>query len=141
MTEDTNNAGRSQAKRQRLELALLNGIAQLHVDARRPGVDVPPQFAEEQHLVLNFSHRFDPADLAISAWGVRQTLSFGGSRDEVAIPWDAIYGVASLASREFWMFPDDMPQSLTSSSAEATASTQEKSKPTGGRRGHLRLVK
>ena len=155
-------------KKDRVLEALEQGMTQLHLDARRPGVLVPEQFRQEHHLVLNVSYRFDPPDLSVSEWGVRQTLSFGGSRFTVGVPWSSLYAVASLTTREFWMFPDDMPQELADSATEKaklppSLDSEEKSSravlrevvmekradgeegppeaPTAPRRGHLRVVK
>jgi stringent starvation protein B len=105
-------------KKQRLLTALEKGMAQLHLDARRPGVLVPEQLKKEHHLVLNVSYRFDPPDLTVSDWGVRETLSFSGSRFTVGVPWSALYAVASHVSREFWMYPDDMPPELAIAASE-----------------------
>lgn len=155
-------------KKDRVLEALEQGMTQLHLDARRPGVLVPERFRQEHHLVLNVSYRFDPPDLSVSEWGVRQTLSFGGSRFTVGVPWSSLYAVASLTTREFWMFPDDMPQELADSATEKaklppSLDSEEKSSravlrevvmekradgeegppeaPTAPRRGHLRVVK
>lgn len=105
-------------KKDRVLEALEQGMTQIHLDARRPGVLVPEKFRGDHHLVLNISYRFDPPDLSVSEWGVRQTLSFGGSRFTVAVPWSALYAVASLSTREFWMFPDDLPQELAEAATE-----------------------
>lgn len=105
-------------KKDRVLEALEQGMTQLHLDARRPGVLVPEKFRADHHLVLNISYRFDPPDLSVSEWGVRQTLSFGGSRFTVAVPWSALYAVASLSTKEFWMFPDDLPQELAEAATE-----------------------
>lgn len=156
-------------KKDRVLEALEQGMTQLHLDARRPGVLVPEKFRTEHHLVLNVSYRFDPPDLSVSEWGVRQTLSFGGSRFTVAVPWSSLYAVASLATREFWMFPDDLPKELAEAATEKAKlppefEADEKSSaravlrevvlekradgtegpqdpPTAPRRGHLRVVK
>jgi stringent starvation protein B len=144
---------------------LEKGMTQIHLDARRPGVLVPEKFKGDHHLVLNVSYRFDPPDLAVSEWGVRQTLSFGGSRFTIAVPWSALYAVASLTTREFFMFPDDMPAELADSATEkatlppspepdekkARAVLREviiergegdqPEQPTAPKRGHLRVVK
>ena len=156
-------------KKDRVLEALEQGMTQLHLDARRPGVLVPEKFRTEHHLVLNVSYRFDPPDLSVSEWGVRQTLSFGGSRFTVAVPWSSLYAVASLATRAFWMFPDDLPQELAEAATEKAKlppefEADEKSSaravlrevvlekradgaegpqdpPTAPRRGHLRVVK
>jgi stringent starvation protein B len=105
-------------KKDRVLEALEQGMTQIHLDARRPGVLVPEKFRKDHHLVLNVSYRFDPPDLSVSEWGVRQTLSFGGSRFTVAVPWSALYAVASLATREFWMFAEDLPQELAEAATE-----------------------
>lgn len=96
-------------KKQRLVDALENGMAMIHLDARRPGVLVPVALRNEAHLRLNLSYRFDPPDLAIGEWGVRCSLSFSGSRFTVAVPWNALFAITSHMSKEFWMYPDDMP--------------------------------
>lgn len=105
-------------KKARTLECLEKGMTQLHLDARRPGVLVPEKFRHEHHLVLNFSYRFDPPDLTVSDWGVRQTLSFGGSRFTVAVPWSALFALASLVTRDFWMYPDEMPEELASAATE-----------------------
>lgn len=156
-------------KKDRVLEALEQGMTQIHLDARRPGVLVPEKFRVEHHLVLNISYRFDPPDLSVSEWGVRQTLSFGGSRFTVAVPWSALYAVASLATREFWMFAEDLPQELAEAATEkaklpplldpdsekATRAVLREvvlekkpdddegppEPPTAPRRGHLRVVK
>jgi len=109
---------RTDEKKQRLLGALEKGMAQLHLDARRPGVLVPEKFRGEHHLVLNVSYRFDPPDLTISEWGIRETLSFAGSRFTVGVPWSALYAIASHVTREFWMYPDDMPEELAAAATE-----------------------
>lgn len=156
-------------KKDRLLAALDKGMTQVHLDARRPGVLVPEQFRANHHLVLNLSYRFDPPDLSVSDWGVRETLSFSGSRFTVGIPWSALYAIASPVTREFWMYPDDMPAELAEAATErvnteeplvppeaasprailrevvldkkAGGEPEEPSEPTPPRRGHLRVVK
>jgi stringent starvation protein B len=109
---------RAGEKKQRLLQALDQGLTQIHLDARRPGVLVPERYRADHHLVLNLSYRFDPPDLTVNEWGVRQTLSFGGQRFTIGAPWSAVYAVASLVSREFWMYPDDMPDELAEAAAD-----------------------
>src|SRR4051794_34402467 len=96
-------------KKERLLAALDRGMVMVHLDARRPGVLVPDHLREESHLRLNLSYRFDPPDLAVSDWGVRCTLSFKGSRFTVGVPWSALFAITSHVSKEFWLYPDDMP--------------------------------
>lgn len=99
-------------KKRRLLDCLDKGLSMIHLDARRPGVLVPVPLRSEAHLMLNLSYRFDPPDLTVSDWGVRETLSFSGTRFTVAVPWSSLYGVSSHVTREFWLFPEDMPEEL-----------------------------
>ena len=106
---------RVQEKKSRLLEALDKGLTMVHLDARRPGVLVPEHLKSEMHLMLNLSYRFDPPDLSVGEWGVRQTLTFQGRRFTIAIPWSALYAISSHVSREFWMFPEEMPKELLES--------------------------
>ena len=99
-------------KKERLLVALERGMVMIHLDARRPGVRVPDNLRDEAHLRLNLSYRFDPPDLTVSDWGVRTSLSFSGSRFKVAVPWSALFAIASHVTQEFWMFPEDLPAEL-----------------------------
>ncbi len=108
-------------KKDRLLSALEQGMVMIHLDARRPGVLVPPPLKQEAHLRLNLSYRFDPPDLTVGDWGIRSTLSFSGSRFRVAVPWSALFAITSYATKEFWMYPDDMPKELIQHAALSKA--------------------
>ena len=99
-------------KKERLLAALDKGMVMIHVDARRQGVLVPQHLAAEPHLRLNLSYRFDPPDLSVGEWGVRSTLSFSRTRFRVAVPWSALFAITSHVTKEFWLYPDDMPREL-----------------------------
>lgn len=120
---------RNDEKKARLLKALEVGMTQLHLDARRPGVLVPKKFLGDHHLVLNVSYRFDPPDLSVNDWGVRETLSFGGERFTVGVPWSALYAIASHVSHDFFMFPEDMPEELLQGAVERQTTVP----PPGGR--------
>ena len=113
-------------KKDRLLSALERGMVMIHLDARRPGVLVPPSLKQEAHLRLNLSYRFDPPDLTVGDWGIRSTLSFSGSRFRVAVPWSAVFAITSYASKEFWMYPEDMPKELIQ---QATLAKTRRSMP------------
>ncbi len=155
---------RASDKKERLLAALDRGMVMVHLDARRPGVVVPPSLRCESHLRLNLSYRFDPPDLTVGEWGLRSTLSFSGQRFAVAIPWSALFAITSHCTHEFWMFPEDMPPELTQSPVlarppvvrravnarpaalrEVPGERGDGSDPTDGDpprgRGHLRIVK
>ncbi|NTX17771.1 stringent starvation protein B [Myxococcus sp. CA056] len=99
-------------KKERLLASLDQGMVMIHLDARRPGVLVPASLRGEAHLRLNLSYRFDPPDLTVGEWGVRCTLSFSGSRFTVAVPWSALFAIASHVTKESWMYMEDMPPEL-----------------------------
>ena len=161
---------RTDEKKARLLGSLEQGMTMIHLDARRPGVLVPEHLRQEAHLLLNLSYRFDPPDLAVGEWGVRCTLTFANKRFTIAVPWSALYAISSHLSKEFWMYPDDMPRELLEASPERIAQSGElagplpsadgkdepravlrevvmdrredpKDPPEPPRRGHLRLVK
>jgi stringent starvation protein B len=103
---------KEQEKKGRLLDALERGMVMIHLDARRPGVLVPQDLRTEAHLRLNLSYRFDPPDLSVNDWGVRASLSFSGKRFLVAVPWCSMFAITSYVTKEFWMYPDDMPPEL-----------------------------
>jgi stringent starvation protein B len=128
-------------KKERLLGTLESGMVMIHLDARRPGVLVPPHLREEFHLRLNLSYRFDPPDLSVSEWGVRSTLSFSGTRFTVAVPWSALFAITSYVTKEFWMYPDDMPPELLQQAAlVAQTPTERASPPKPAKPGVVRAV-
>ena len=116
---------RTDEKKARLLGSLEQGLTMIHLDARRPGVLVPEHLKHEPHLLLNLSYRFDPPDLAVGEWGVRCTLTFANTRFTIAVPWSALYAISSHLSKEFWMYPDDMPRELLEASPERIAQSGE----------------
>ena len=163
----TQKPGEKPDKKTRLLAALDRGMTMVHLDARRPGVVVPDHLRKEAHLLLNLSYKFSPPDLTVSEWGVRQTLTFGGVAFCVAVPWSALYAISSHATKEFYMYPDDMPPELLATQTQRLAQEESPPDPSTARamlrevvldqkpsesneaeapkeppkRGHLRLVK
>lgn len=113
----SNVDARTQEKREKLEEALERGVVMIHLDARQPGVLVPPQFREDFHLRLNLSWRFDPPDLSIGDWGIRQTLSFNRTPYKVAVPWQAIFAITAHTTDQAWLFPDSLPDEIVQAAA------------------------
>jgi stringent starvation protein B len=98
------------SKKQTLLYYLSRGVAMLHLDARRAGVVVPPQFVGDPHLRLNLSYRYAIPDLEIDdERGVQATLSFGGSPFQCRMPWPSIFGITSHASGDGQVWPEDLP--------------------------------
>ena len=116
---------RTDEKKTRLLGSLEQGLTMIHLDARRPGVLVPEHLKHEPHLLLNLSYRFQPPDLAVGEWGVRCTLTFAGKQFTIAVPWSALYAISSHHSKEFWMYPDDMPRELLEANPERMAQSGE----------------
>ena len=102
-------AVRVPSKKQTLLAFLQRGVAMLHLDARRPGVVVPPQYAHEAHLRLNLSYRYSIADLIVDDGHVQATLSFGGTPFQCQLPWPAIFGITSHESGDGQVWPEDLP--------------------------------
>jgi stringent starvation protein B len=102
-------AVRVPSKKQTLLAFLQRGVAMLHLDARRPGVVVPPQYAREAHLRLNLSYRYSIADLIVDDGHVQATLSFGGMPFQCQLPWPAIFGITTHESGDGQVWPEDLP--------------------------------
>ncbi len=128
---------RNEEKKTRLLDALEKGMVQVHLDARRPGVLVPKKFATNHHLVLNISFRFEPPDLSVNDWGVRETLSFGGERFTVGVPWSSLYAIASHVSHDFFMYPEDMPEELLQGAVEKQKAEHQKTEQSRGPRSEI----
>jgi len=93
-------AARSLAERrtQKHELAkkiLASGALYLELDARKPGVVVPPGYQQAGRVVLIVGYDLPQPipDLAVDAAGVSGQLLFKMKRFSVHIPWDAVYGL------------------------------------------------
>ncbi len=88
------------------------GMVMITLDPRVGNTRVPPQFANEIQLNLNFSHRFGHEDFDYDDDGVRASLRFGGQAFFCDVPWDALYGMTSQVDGERLMWPDSFPEEL-----------------------------
>ena len=88
------------------------GMVMVVMDTRREGVQVPPRFADDFQLRLNFSHKFYIDDFEYDEYGVRASLSFNKVPYYCDIPWLAIYALNSQAVEQGVMWPDDVPTEL-----------------------------
>ena len=100
--------GRSPSKRQTLLQYLQRGVAMVHLDARRPGVVVPRQHADDAHLRLNLSFRYSIPDFEIDDRRIQATLSFAGAPFQCILPWESIFGITSHAG-DGQVWPEDLP--------------------------------
>lgn len=106
------------SKRETLLEYLERGVTMVHLDARRPGVAVPTQFAGEAHLRLNVSYRYGIPDLLVDDRRVQATLSFGGRPFQCQLPWSAIFGITSHATGDGQVWPEDLPIEVMQTLAE-----------------------
>jgi len=105
-------------KKETLLQFLERGVAMLHLDARRPGVAVPAQHADDPHLRINLSYRYGIPDLVIDDRRVQATLSFGGRPFQCQLPWSAVFGITSQHSGDGQVWPEDLPTEVVSAIAD-----------------------
>lgn len=139
---------------------IARGKTMVTLDARRPGVRVPPRFKDELQLNLDFSTRF--AGVVDFEWddvGVRSTLTFGGQPFFCEVPWSAVWAMRSHVDNQMLLWPEDLPEEMLAQIPEAQMILKSKredeeardkpdddgDKPDGGGPGKgrpgLRLVK
>ena len=93
----------------------------VHLDARRAGVVVPPQYADDAHLRLNLGYRYAIPDLEVGDDAVEATLSFGGRPFHCVLPWESIFGITSQANGDGQVWPEDLPVEVVQTFAERHA--------------------
>jgi stringent starvation protein B len=101
-------ASRVPSKRQTLLQYLQRGVTMVHLDARRAGVIVPPQYTGDAHLRLNLSYRYAIPDFQIDERRIQATLSFSGAPFQCILPWESIFGITSHAG-DGQVWPEDLP--------------------------------
>ncbi len=126
-------------------------MVMVELDARRPGVRVPPALRGDSQLRLNLSYRFASRDLSVSDELVGCTLSFSGQPYYCELPLDAIFAATSHVSGEALVWPESLPPALESRVAPSTSLAVvapsgdqihgEGSQASLPPRRHLRLVK
>jgi stringent starvation protein B len=140
----------SPSKREVLERLLGEGMVMVELDARRPGVRVPPALRGDAKLRLNLSYRFSHRDLSVGDEMVGCTLSFAGQPYYCELPVDAIAAVTSLVTGEQLVWPQSQAETLESKRAPSgpLAAVAPPDEQTGRgssaaipARRHLRLVK
>src|SRR5581483_3678933 len=117
-------ATRVPSKKETLLAYLARGVAMVHLDARRPGVSVPPQYATDAHLRLNLSYRYSIPDLEVGDSGVEATLSFGGRPFHCVLPWVSIFGITSNGTGDGQVWPEDLPVEVVHTMADRGGDTR-----------------
>jgi stringent starvation protein B len=107
-------------------LALLDRAeARVHLDARRPGVLLPPPLRGEGHVLLDYGYRFTPPipDLSLDDDGIRATLSFSRQPFSTFVPWSAVYLIADFdGNGAVWQ--EDIPADLLEAAEAAMKAEQ-----------------
>jgi len=134
-------APRAPTKKETLLGFLSRGVAMIHLDARRPGVIVPPQYTGDAHLRLNLSYRYSIPDLDISEERVQATLSFGGRPFRCILPWASVFGITSHGTGDGQVWPEDLPVEVVHSmNTPAPPHDVAKEQPTARQRPALSAV-
>jgi len=142
-------------KREVLLALLERAEARVHLDARRPGVELPARFLGQAHLRLDYGYGFTPPipDLVIDDAGIRATLSFNRAPFATFVPWSAIYLIADFdGNGAVWQedIPSDLkmeqdaggsPPSAKPADASSPPEPSEPEPPKKPRPSHLKLVK
>ncbi len=131
------------AKKRRLfEQLLEQGIATLHLDPRKPGVQVPAKFASQEMLLLNFSYRYNLADFRFDDREVVGTLTFQGVPFRCVLPWQAVFAITNPA-REGLVWEEDLPAEVRAAAPlaiEKTPRPRAAAKPRAKAEPRLRSV-
>src|SRR5215468_1773320 len=116
------------AKRSTMEKLLRDGPVLVHLDPRRPGVDVPAQHRAEPRLVLRFGFGLTPpiADLAVEEHALSGTLTFRGVPHRCIVPWTSVFAVVGEDGRGL-VWGEDVPVEISHEYArDAKATTSAK---------------
>lgn len=136
------------SKRAVAEALLAKGPILVHIDARRPGVSVPPRFTTETKLVLRFGFGLSPPipDLTVDDTGIAGTLVFRGEPFTCVLPWTAIFALVLDGEARGMVWPEDAPDEpeiVSPPEAEGDGDGDPEPPPPSGRAkrpSHLRLV-
>ncbi len=91
---------------------LQDGVASLHFDPRAAGVVVPPRFARQCSLVLNYSFNYHISDFNVDDQSVVATLTFAGQPCCCTVPWHAVYAMRSEVNGAMKAWPEALPAEL-----------------------------
>jgi stringent starvation protein B len=102
------------------------GWVSIHLDARREGVEVPDEFEDNRHLVLQYGQNMPIPihDLDVNEKGVTATLSFSRTPYRTFVPWSAVYIVACNDGRGI-LYYEDVPEDVSLVARPIDAKTGE----------------
>jgi len=113
---------------------LERGSVYMHLDPRVPGVEVPPAYHGDFHLILEIGYDMviQIPDLDIGDDFLVATLSFARRPFRCRIPWGAVFAAIAVDGEHGAVWPADTPAELEHKDEVEGTKTS---------RGHLRLVK
>ncbi|MFN8390969.1 MAG: hypothetical protein U0136_11830 [Bdellovibrionota bacterium] len=82
----------------------------VHLDSRKPGVQVPPHLKDNPSLTLKLSYGFQ-GETTHDAEQISVYLKFAGQYQLCLLPWAAIWGLTN-ADSENKVWPADLPKEL-----------------------------
>ena len=102
--------GIASEKRKKFEELMEQEFVLVHLDARKEGVSVPDNLADNASLTLKLSHAFQ-GETSVEDDSVKSYLKFDGQYYECVLPWDAVWGfTASDNQQAIW--PEDLPKEV-----------------------------
>lgn len=111
----TEGADTAPQKLEAMRELLEQGIAMVHLDPRKDGVQVPQRFRGDAVLRLNFAYGFKLPALTIDDEGIYAILNFQGERAGCNIPWSAVFALTSPElDHNGRLWPEDVPPEVVS---------------------------
>jgi hypothetical protein len=114
----------------------------VHLDPRRPEVQLPEYLRQQPHLILQYGYNMPVpiADLKIDEKGLWATLSFQRTPHATFIPWAAVFAVAD-GDQKGYVWEADVPPDLGTAVTAEPPKPAEPSKPAKKPRpSYLKLV-
>lgn len=114
----------------------------IHLDPRRPGVDVPDHLSRSGSLVLRFGKNLTPPipDLEVDDRQISGTLAFDGAGYRCRVPWSAVYAAIAEHGQRGIVWAEDAPAEIRKLWEAAADHGESPAASPGHRRPHLKLV-
>ena len=140
----TTDLQRCRDKRAVFEAVLTEGIAAVHFDPRRSGVQVPAWLCKRPVLVLNFSYGYRLDDFTFDDEMAFASLSFAGRLHPCRVPWTAVFAITDGQRDSGGAWPEDLPIEAQAAVEEHEAGAEIAPEPEADRaeaaEGGLRLL-
>jgi hypothetical protein len=114
----------------------------VHLDPRRPEVQLPDYLRQQPHLILQYGYNMPVpiAELKVDEQGIWATLSFQRTPHATFIPWSAVFAVAD-GDQKGYVWEADVPPDLGAAAPQTEPKKPEPPKPAKKPRpSYLKLV-